>query len=238
MYVVLTAATFALTRLRGVAMLADYVHLAVGALFLMVAFRMAQREPGGMRRYGIDLAGVLAPTEEPDDRPPGPLGLFDLARAVAAAIPQALRELGFALRIVAVIFPPFALGFWWWHEPSHPFEWTTPPDLGSFALAQLIVVGLPEEALFRGYFQTRLTDHWPRRIRMVGTWVSPAALLTQAAFFAVMHFAVDLDPRRLAVFFPGLLFGWIRARRDGIGAAILLHALSNVYSEILMRGWL
>ena len=42
----------------------------------------------------------------------------------------------------------------------------------------------------------------------------------------------------VAVFFPGLLFGWLRARRGGIGAAIAVHALSNVLAELLVRGWL
>ncbi|MCC6875407.1 MAG: CPBP family intramembrane metalloprotease, partial [Sandaracinaceae bacterium] len=38
--------------------------------------------------------------------------------------------------------------------------------------------------------------------------------------------------------FPGLLFGWMRARRGGIGAALVLHALSNVLADVLERGWL
>ncbi|HJL19019.1 MAG TPA: glutamic-type intramembrane protease, partial [Sandaracinaceae bacterium LLY-WYZ-13_1] len=36
----------------------------------------------------------------------------------------------------------------------------------------------------------------------------------------------------------GLLFGWLRAWRGGIGAAMLLHAMSNVLAEILEEGWL
>jgi membrane protease YdiL (CAAX protease family) len=35
-----------------------------------------------------------------------------------------------------------------------------------------------------------------------------------------------------------LLFGWVRAWRGGVGAAIALHAMSNLYSEILARSWL
>ena len=34
-----------------------------------------------------------------------------------------------------------------------------------------------------------------------------------------------------------LLFGWMRAWRGGIGAAALVHALSNVYGDMLARGW-
>ena len=60
----------------------------------------------------------------------------------------------------------------------------------------------------------------------------------QAALFALVHLATEPHPAKLAVFFPGLLFGWLRAWRGGIGAAIVFHALSNVLAEILVRGWL
>lgn len=251
-YLVVAALTFGITRLRGVAGAEEYVHLLVAALFLLVAVKLAQRERGGMERYGIDLAGLLAPPEETEGETeeetsegattppadPGPLGIWDLARAVRVALPSALREAGVALGLALIIFPPFVVGFHLWHQPEHPFVLQLPPDLLSFALTQVVVVGLPEEALFRGYFQTRLTDAWPRRRRLFWPEVSIPALLSQAALFAVVHFVVDFSPARLAVFFPGLLFGWLRAWRGGIGAAILLHALSNVFADILVRGWL
>jgi membrane protease YdiL (CAAX protease family) len=60
----------------------------------------------------------------------------------------------------------------------------------------------------------------------------------QALLFGLIHVLVDLDPSRMAVFFPGLLFGWLRAWRGGIGAAIVLHAMSNLLSETLSRGWM
>jgi hypothetical protein len=40
------------------------------------------------------------------------------------------------------------------------------------------------------------------------------------------------------VFFPALLFGWMREKRGGIGAAVWFHALCNVLSEVLARGYL
>ena len=56
--------------------------------------------------------------------------------------------------------------------------------------------------------------------------------------FAAVHFVAIHHPARLAVFFPGLLFGVLRAWRGGVGAAIVFHALSKVYSDLLVRGWL
>lgn len=257
-YLAVTAATVLLTRLRAVPAASDYVHLLVGALFLVTAVKLAEREHGGLRRYGIDLAGVLAPPDPPEPlatdvdgasdtpdaasaQPPSTRrrrsAIAELFAALRDALPSALRETGVALAVVAIVFPPFAVGFHLWHGPTHAFALRVPPDLASFALAQLVVVGLPEEALFRGYVQTRLGDAFPKTIRLLGVPVSPAALVLQAALFGLVHFAVDFAPERLAVAFPALLFGWPRAWRGGIGAAILVHAMSNVYADILVRGW-
>ncbi len=232
------AATFVVTRLRGVPPFADFVHLAVGGLFLFTAIHMAQREEAGVERFGIAVGGLLQPPRE-DSGPVGPLGLWDLGRTVMRGLPAALKEIGVALALAAVIFPPFALGFALWHGPSHPFALQLPEDFGSFAAAQFLVVGLPEEAFYRGYVQTRLADHFgSARRHWLGVTLHPAAWVGQAVLFALIHFVVDLNPARLAVFFPGLLFGWLRAWRGGIGAPIALHALSNMYSEVLVTGWL
>jgi hypothetical protein len=214
------------------------VHLLVGALFLVSATALARREDDGPRRYGIDLAGLLTPPDETDPRPAGPLGLYDLGRALKAALPTGIRETAVAVGVAAVLFPPFAFAFQLWHGPERPFSWHFPEDFASFAFAQLIVVGLPEEAFFRGYVQTRLHDFFKSRVPLLGATVSPPALAIQAALFAGIHFVVEPHPARLATFFPGLLFGWLRSWRGGIGAAIVLHAMSNVYARFLERGWL
>jgi membrane protease YdiL (CAAX protease family) len=44
-------------------------------------------------------------------------------------------------------------------------------------------------------------------------------------------------PARLAVIFPSLVFGWLRARTGGIGASLTFHAMCNVLSEILGRAY-
>jgi len=218
--------------------LEGYGQLLVGAMFLLGAVRLARRRPGGMEAYGIDLAGVLTPPDPEDERPAGPLGLYDLGRALAGAAPSAARETGVALALAALIFPPFVVGFYFWHQPAHPFELTLPDRFWEFALTQLLVVALPEEAFFRGYVQTRLSDRWPGGKKWLGATVDARVLVLQAALFAVIHFASIPHPARLAVFFPGLLFGWLRSWRGGIGAAMLLHALSNVLAELLEKGWL
>lgn len=232
-----TLATVALSHAGGaLPWFAEYVHLAVAILFLWTALHMAQRQPDGTRRYGLALGGVLDP---PDAPPAGPLGgLVDLGKALAGALPSALRESAVALALAALIFPPFVVAFYVWHAPRHAFTLALPEEPASYALAQVLLIALPEEALFRGYFMGRLGDAFPRRVRVLRASLSPAALVGSSVLFALIHYAVDLNPVRLAVFFPALAFGWLTALRGGIGAATVFHALSNLLSDILVRSWL
>jgi membrane protease YdiL (CAAX protease family) len=232
-YAVVCVAVFAVTRLEPLAVAGPYVHLAVAAAFLLTAIRQTR---GDAAHYGVALGGLLEPSD--DGRPAGPLGLFDLGRAIRRALPSAMRELGVAVGIGAVVFPLYAIGFYWWSKPGGGFSLALPPSIASFILAQLIVVALPEEAFFRGYLQTALTDLTTKRHRVLGVELSLGAWVLQAVLFAAVHFLVEPHPARLAVFFPALLFGWTRAWRGGIGAALALHAMSNLYSEILARSWL
>jgi uncharacterized protein len=210
----------------------DYGHLLLAAAFLGSALALARRGGGSAADFGIDLCGLLE-ARVGDDGAPEALSL-----TLRRALPRLVTELGVALACGAVVFPPFVLAFRLWHQVDVPFSWHPPRELGDFVLGQLIVVALPEEALFRGYFQTRLRDLFPRRVRLFGVELSPGALSCQAALFALLHFLVGFAPERLAVFFPGLLFGVLREARGGIGAAVWFHALSNLFSEVLTRGYL
>lgn len=232
-----SAATWLLSRGQALPLLRGHLHLVVGMLFLVTALRCAERLPGGAARYGLALAGVLA--DEPDKAPEGQRGLLtDLGQILRVGLPRFFSELLVALAVCAVVFPPFVLGFYLWHAPAHPFLWQPDPDLAEYALTQVIVVGLPEEALFRGYLQGRLEDAWPGRTSVLRVMLSPRAWLLQALLFAILHFIVDYNPARLAVFFPALLFGWVRSLRKGIGAAVFVHAACNVLSDTLIRGLL
>jgi hypothetical protein len=232
-YALVCASVFAVTRFESSGALGRYVHLLVAAIFLLTAIRLTRADP---KHYGISLGGLLEPPA--DDRPEGPLGLFGLARAMIDALPSATAEVGAAFAVAAIVFPIYALGFYAWNQPIQSLSPALPPSLASFVLAQLIVVSLPEEAFFRGYLQTALSDLRAKRVRVLGVALEPRAWLLQAVLFAAIHFIVEPHPARLAVFFPALLFGWTRAWRGGIGAALVLHAMSNLYSEILARSWL
>ncbi len=100
-----------------------------------------------------------------------------------------------------------------------------PDGLLLAAAVQLLVVALPEELFYRGWMQTAWARHGASR-RVLGADLGPGFVATQA-LFAVGHL-VTLDPARLLTFFPGLLFGWLRARTGSVAAPVVAHALSNL----------
>jgi membrane protease YdiL (CAAX protease family) len=153
------------------------------------------------------------------------------------------RGLLWALGLAALIFPLFALGYWGFTEalPSLPaplaralapyvgsptLSWRAPDDLPLRIAAQLLVVALPEELFYRGFMQTAWARAGGRTVRVLGAELGPGFLRTQL-LFALGHLVV-FQPWRLGTFFPGLLFGWLRARTGDLAAPVLFHALSNV----------
>jgi membrane protease YdiL (CAAX protease family) len=107
-----------------------------------------------------------------------------------------------------------------------------PPGFALLAASQLVVVAIPEELFFRGYLMERLEQVWPPTKNLFGAKVG-WALVVSSALFALGHLLVIPNPQRLAVFFPALVFGWMRARTGSIAAGATFHALCNVVSDLL-----
>jgi len=188
-----------------------------GAVWLTVWRRDDER----VRRAGLALGGLVMP---------GPLAVPALLRAAGSSLAWAAA----ALAIVAVPFF-FAWRSWW--APRLTFSLGQHPlDFESELLAQVLIIALPEEAFYRGYLQSKLDEAWAPRWRVLGATLGPGCLAS-AAIFALGHLATVPVPARLAVFFPALLFGWLRARTGGIGASTAFHAGCNVYSLLLGRGY-
>jgi membrane protease YdiL (CAAX protease family) len=197
----------------------------VGFAFLAVTWALVWRhDDERVRRSGLALGGLVIP---------GRLDARGLVRDAAVACAWALG----AFAIVAV---PFFFGWraWWTHlMPRTTFSLSIRPLYALNEIAgQLFVIALPEEAFYRGYLQSRLDEAWTPRWRVGGARVGPG-LLVGASIFAVGHLATVHLPARLAVFFPALVFGWLRARTGGIGAPVVFHMLCNVYSQALGRGF-
>lgn len=161
------------------------------------------------------------------------------------------RHLLLALIVGAVVFPLFGAGYLGWERLACSIDLLRPlapgpcPAQGGspqfaakfpaapfeLALAQLLVVAIPEELFFRGYLQGRLSEIWPTGRRLFGVPLIP--VVVSSALFALCHFAVQWNPSTLAVLFPGLLFGWMRARSGSILPGALFHAACNLYIELL-----
>jgi len=201
---------------------ADHQALGVAAVFLGAAYLLVVRgdDTQAIRRHGLSLGGLVEPE---------PLDARRLLRSAGAAV-------GWALLVAAAVFPAFGVGFFLWWQPRGAFVPMLPPDLAGEVLGQLLVIALPEEVFYRGYLQTALDEAIPPRRRWLGARIGWAIPLTSLAF-ALGHFATELSPARLAVFFPSLLFGWLRARTGGVGASVAFHAACNLYSSFLARGY-
>ncbi|MHB1847190.1 MAG: myxosortase MrtX [Deltaproteobacteria bacterium] len=162
--------------------------------------------------------------------------------------PRPWRSVGYFLAVAGVVFPLYAFGFFGFvrampHLPPHWRALLGPyVGAGHFALRwprrfplqildQLLVVALPEELFYRGYLQQRLKLRFGPGVPLFGIHVGAAFLWTQA-LFALGHL-VEPYPWRLAVFFPALLFGWLRERTGDLSAGILLHASSNLLVLVL-----
>jgi len=199
----------------------DYAATVVGAAFIVAVIVLVLRHDiPTIRHFGLSLGGLLEP---------GPIDLRRLARDAGVA-------LAWTLGLAAVIFPPFVFGFrMYWHVRG-AFHFRPPASLLDDVLGQALVIGLPEEAFYRGYLMTALDDAWGTpwtlaKAKLGWGWIASSAL------FAIGHFLTEPDPQRLAVFFPALVFGWMRARTQGIGAAALFHTVCNVFASTLTRGY-
>jgi len=198
-----------------------YVALAVGVTFLVPTWRLIlSQDDAKVAHSGLAFGGLVMP---------GKLDLARLLRAFAGA-------LGWALLFCALTFVPFWLGWRWWWNAGAAFHLRIDSTLLNDLMGQLLIIALPEEAFYRGYLQTRLDDAFPIRVRIFGATITPG-LVVASVIFALGHFATIRSAPRLAVFFPSLVFGWLRARTGGVGAGILFHATCNMFSMLLGRGY-
>jgi membrane protease YdiL (CAAX protease family) len=208
-----------------------YIATAVGFVFLGATWMLVWRgDDERVEASGLALGGLVLP------------GKLDLRRLASSSA----RAIGWALLLGAITFVPFFVGWrWFWHPRGAFALHMSAFDVVNEAFGQLVIIALPEEAFYRGYLQSRLDealpgfgsrDGVPVRLRIFGASLGPAVLVTSVVF-ALGHFATIRDPARLAVFFPSLLFGWARQRTGAIGSGIAYHAMCNVFSEVLGKGF-
>ncbi len=203
----------------------DWAGTAVGLAFLVATWALVLAPGHGeaARSHGLSLGG-----------------LFDADALDAKRVArESLLALALATVCALVFFPPFFVGFRLWFGVARPFDLGRALPWGALADeagGQLLAVALPEEAFYRGYLQTELDRAFPPRLRVLGARVGMGLVVTSAVF-AVGHLLTVPAPARLAVFFPALVFGWLRARTGGVGAGVVFHAACNLFSATLARGF-
>lgn len=223
-------ATAVAAILYRVPSLASWFHAIVAAMFLYLPVVLLRRRD--LQDYGLRLAPVwrnllLAGLCVALFFPPFLVGFAALQKIGCAA--PGLRFLAAGpCRPGAGLFSHFALRL-----PAALLDWHPGRNL---LVAELVVVALPEEMFFRGYVQSRLDEVWPARGSLLGARVGPA-IVVASALFALCHLAVQGNPATLAVFFPGLAFGWLRARAGSILPGVVFHALCNLFIETLNQSF-
>jgi membrane protease YdiL (CAAX protease family) len=148
------------------------------------------------------------------------------------------RDLALVAILALVTTVPYAIGHHYWMTIlyARAFEFRLPDDFVEKIAVQLLVVGLSEELFYRGYLQDRLQRIWPARRRLFGAPFG-AAIIVSCAVFALAHFVGEYRFDRLGPFFPGLVFGLLRARTQTIVAAVGYHAYCNLLSDFLWASY-
>ncbi len=160
-----------------------------------------------------------------------PLDFFALD---AKDLMRAFKE--FAL-VSLVIFPPFLIAAHGWQILVEGYSGFSPvgfPRFANMMLVQLILVALPEEFFFRGYLQSAMNGIFPKKRRFLGAQFGWGLIVT-ALVFAFAHTIVTYQWWHFAIFFPALVFGWMRERTGNILAPTLFHAASNLVMDWFVR---
>jgi membrane protease YdiL (CAAX protease family) len=148
-----------------------------------------------------------------------------------------VKSVGIGLLASVIILPPFFLTahFWQiWVGGYSGFHPASPSIVNGMILFQLFLVALPEEFYFRGYFQSGMNLVIQRRWNFLGAQLGWGWIIT-AAVFALAHSIIFFQWWHFAIFFPALVFGYLREKTGSITAPIVFHALSNILMSWFAR---
>ncbi len=147
------------------------------------------------------------------------------------------RDAVYGLVTVLIIFIPVALGAYLWYVHivggSFHFAWQNYDRLEHSVLyaisIQLLLVALPEEFFYRNYLQGSILSLAQKR--MGAKKSAGIAIFITSLLFALGHALVYLNPMRMNVFFPSLLFGYLRLKTKTLTACIIVHAGANLMMQ-------
>lgn len=98
-----------------------------------------------------------------------------------------------------------------------------------YLLNQVVLVALPEEVFFRGYLEDAFEKRFPTARKIWGAPFGKASVIN-ALVFAFSHSLITFQWWHFSIFFPALLFGWLRRKTGTIWIPTLFHALANLFS--------
>lgn len=144
---------------------------------------------------------------------------------------NAILSLKYFLLSVLLIFPALFVGNHFYQKifvgvAYHP---ATTALWGGQILVQLFVTALPEEFFFRGYLLTAVSRFLPPQAKIFQAPFGWNVVLV-AALFALSHSLMALQWWHAFIFFPALVFGWLKTRTGTIWAPTLFHASSNIFA--------
>ncbi len=144
---------------------------------------------------------------------------------------QFARSLGWFLLTALLVFPVIEFGNRYFleiffHQHYIGGHWR---GISRVAFFHLFLIALPEEFFYRGFIQSQLNRVWGRPWKFLGAPIGKGLLIT-AFLFALSHSMIMLRWWHFSIFFPALVFGWLRERTNSITASALFQALCNVYS--------
>ncbi len=211
---------------RGVGFVSANLGALVAIVFLYMTVLLANRRKEDLSAFGFSYGPKLR-------------GILIAASYIAIVFP--IFTFGFVMfydmactkgALLAPLAPPgICFGFKGW---SHAHWTALGLDTLELLFVQVVVIALPEELFFRGLIHELCERAMPPKRRVLGGGIGWALVLS-SALFALGHLAVNLDARRLAVFFPGLAFGWMRSATGSILAGTMAHAASNLFIHILQK---
>ncbi len=206
-YIIYAVALLAIFAANKLALFKPYLGVIIAVLFLYVPviFLFIKKQQPAF--YGISKKGLL-------------------------------KSIARALLLSFLIFPLYAIGFYIYMRHFYGIKTLSfsilPMHILIFALNDLLMVAIPEEVFYRGYLQSELRQCDKKKVNVFGARIGFSFLMVNV-LFAAGHLIVIQDISRLAMFFPGLVFSWLREKDDNISGAVLFHWLSNVLSFILLR---
>ncbi len=171
-----------------------------------------------------------------------PLWIFSRRRETPPFFEKNLRELFqsllWCLATALLIFPPLELlnRIFQHYAFGNHYVGGNYQGLANFAFFQIMVVAIPEEIFYRGYLQTQFNRIWGRPWKFFGAPLGRGFFFT-CLLFAFSHSLIQLQWWHFSIFFPSLVFGWLREKTGAVTASALFHALSNTYSYWVMLNY-